>query len=120
MTKKDKEVIEMEQILGSISSNESDLGNDLNILNNVYGDSSRFVQIIQNFLSNALKFTDKNGKIIIKVSLQEVQEIKSEEHKENYKLALEQNMNISADKQSVIKSLFNKNSKVLHDVEKSF
>ena len=52
-------------------------GQDISILNNVYGDPRRFIQIMQNFLSNALKFTSKNGKITIKVSLQEVQEIKS-------------------------------------------
>ena len=54
-------------------------GQDISILKNVYGDPRRFIQIMQNFLSNALKFTSKNGKITIKVSLQEVQEIKSKE-----------------------------------------
>jgi signal transduction histidine kinase len=34
---------------------------DLNVLENVYGDPRRFVQIMQNFLSNAVKFTSKNG-----------------------------------------------------------
>ena len=53
---------------------------------------------MQNFLSNALKFTNKNGKITIKVSLQEVQETKSKEQKENYKLAMEQKISNSEDK----------------------
>ena len=52
---------------------------DLEILRNVYGDPRRFIQIMQNFLSNALKFTNKNGDITIVTSLLEVQEIQSEE-----------------------------------------
>ena len=83
---------EMEQILDS--SDEQDIP----ILNNVYGDPTRFIQIMQNFLSNALKFTSKKGKITIKVSLQEVQEIKSKEQKENYKLAIEKNISNCEDK----------------------
>ena len=34
---------------------------NLNELANVYGDPRRFVQIMQNFLSNAVKFTSKKG-----------------------------------------------------------
>ena len=44
---------------------------DILILKNVYGDPRRFIQIIQNFMSNALKFTDRGGDIFIRVSLLE-------------------------------------------------
>jgi signal transduction histidine kinase len=57
------------------------LEKDLNILSNVYGDPRRFVQIMQNFLSNALKFTDKGGDVTIMVSILEIQDIRSEEKK---------------------------------------
>lgn len=35
--------------------------NDLKILKGVYGDQRRYMQVILNFLSNALKFTPKDG-----------------------------------------------------------
>jgi hypothetical protein len=47
---------------------------------------------MQNFLSNAVKFTNQNGNVTIKVYLLEVQDILSKEHKDCYKYALEQNL----------------------------
>lgn len=45
---------------------------DLGLLQNIYGDPRRYLQIIMNFLSNALKFTRKHGVITIKLSLVEI------------------------------------------------
>ena len=40
----------------------------------VLGDEQRFAQVIANFLSNATKFTDENGKISLKVKVKEEKE----------------------------------------------
>ena len=71
---------------------------DLNILSNVYGDPGRFVQIMQNFLSNALKFTEKGGDVTVKVSILEIQDINSEEKKNHLKQALEENLSSKKNK----------------------
>jgi len=34
-----------------------------------YGDENRFEQILLNFVSNALKFTNENGKVEVKITL---------------------------------------------------
>ena len=62
-----------------IKEDDDFLSQDLNILRNVYGDPGRFVQIMQNFLSNALKFTEKGGDVTVKVSILEIQDIIREE-----------------------------------------
>jgi signal transduction histidine kinase len=53
----------------------------LEILNSIYGDPNRFIQIIQNFLSNALKFTNEGGEVTVVVSLIEMQLQESDEQK---------------------------------------
>ena len=45
------------------------LPEDLLVLQNIYGDQRRYLQLILNFLSNALKFTPKDGSIQIRVSI---------------------------------------------------
>ena len=42
---------------------------DLEFINTIFGDERRFLQIILNFLSNALKFSNKNGTISIAVNI---------------------------------------------------
>ena len=50
---------------------------DKALLTNIYGDKRRYVQILQNFNSNAVKFTNIGGKIKVKVTVLEKQEIQS-------------------------------------------
>jgi signal transduction histidine kinase len=59
-----------------INYNEHDdtdgvISKDLQILKGIYGDSRRYLQVILNFLSNALKFTPENGGISIRISILE-------------------------------------------------
>lgn len=42
-----------------------DQKHNLDLVDSIYGDKRRFVQILLNFLSNALKFTDSNGVITV-------------------------------------------------------
>jgi signal transduction histidine kinase len=75
----------------SVSNSESiqiEIGNKLRIFNNVYGDSRRIVQIIYNFLSNAIKFSNQNGIIYINIKLVEEQDIESVVAKDALKNAI--------------------------------
>ena len=47
--------------------------NEINLYNAIYGDESRFVQVIINFLSNSLKFSDSGSKIVIFLKTLEIQ-----------------------------------------------
>ncbi len=49
----------------------------------VYGDKSRLVQVITNFLSNSIKFSNHNSKIIVELQILQKQILKSSEFDEN-------------------------------------
>ena len=49
-------------------------------------------------MSNALKFTDKGGDVTVKVSILEIQDISSEEKKNHFKQALEENLSSKKNK----------------------
>lgn len=49
---------------------------DADHLNAVYGDPSRFLQIIINFLSNSLKFSNQGTKILVHLRIIEKQIIR--------------------------------------------
>lgn len=42
---------------------------------NMQGDENRYLQILLNFISNALKFTNSNGKIIVETRVLDSQDI---------------------------------------------
>ena len=46
---------------------------------NIYGDKNRYEQIMLNFLSNALKFTSKEGSVEVQLDIKQVQKVKNGE-----------------------------------------
>lgn len=42
---------------------------NLDLILQVYGDERRYMQILMNFMSNALKFTNKNGSVSIAIDV---------------------------------------------------
>lgn len=70
-------------------SQQSELQSDLSILNNVFGDQRRVIQIIYNFLSNAIKFSNQDGTVEVIVTLVEEQDIVSEVAKEALKSVID-------------------------------
>lgn len=45
---------------------------DLDLIQCINGDERRFLQIILNFMSNALKFTDKGGSITLSIKILDI------------------------------------------------
>ena len=48
---------------------EIDEKTNLDLIQAIYGDKRRYMQILLNFLSNSLKFTNKNGQITVSIKI---------------------------------------------------
>jgi signal transduction histidine kinase len=46
-----------------------DKSSNLNLIRSIYGDQRRFLQILLNFLSNSLKFTNPNGSVHVEINI---------------------------------------------------
>jgi hypothetical protein len=51
--------------------------------NAIYGDENRFIQVITNFLSNSLKFSNSGSQIVISLKMLENQTLSVDQHKMN-------------------------------------
>ena len=67
-------VLRFEAQRKGISLNLNAWNNDLSVFNQIFSDESRYLQILLNLLSNALKFTPSGGSITVKlVSIENIQ-----------------------------------------------
>lgn len=57
---------------------EIDYKDNLELVSEMYGDRRRYMQILLNFLSNSMKFTNKKGTVTVKIMVLSHQEIKNE------------------------------------------
>ena len=68
-------------VITSATSNgvrlKAKIGNsrDLDALKNVYGDENRFMQILLNFLTNSIKFTNREGIVTVYLDVLECQNL---------------------------------------------
>ena len=67
------------------------------ILTCLLGDKARYSQILQNFLSNAVKFTSKDGEVMVVVTILEIQDVETEEAKNVMKKLFNEKLSSSKD-----------------------
>ena len=103
--------------LVSSGPNEQNNCREISILRNMYGDPQRFVQIFQNFLSNALKFTSVGGNINVTITILEIQSLMSEEKYESMKSALMNRIVAEVNKEEQLAMLYENDSVLIRSIK---
>lgn len=57
--------------------------NEIEFFEQIYGDKSRLIQVIINFLSNSIKFSNQGSKIIIELEILQQHILQNSEFKDN-------------------------------------
>ena len=89
---------------------EIDLKANLELIEAIHGDQNRILQIMLNFLSNSLKFTDRGGSITVKIEILGQQSVMQKQESSKKKIENFSHLAIrAASNKNLIQNIKNKN-----------